>query len=122
MNLILQTWDLYEKGELVELVDITIGKDVNIDEACRFLKIGLLCTQDLTKLRPLMSNVVKMLTGQIDIDGKIISKPGLLSQFSGITTKNTSSTSSTTSLSANMSMSYATMSFESIFDRSNRVE
>ncbi|KAG2328440.1 hypothetical protein Bca52824_011168 [Brassica carinata] len=45
------------------------------EEACRYLKIGLLCTQDSPKLRPTMSTVVKLLKGEKDIDTRKIIRP-----------------------------------------------
>ncbi|XWS27518.1 hypothetical protein CRYUN_Cryun26dG0121800 [Craigia yunnanensis] len=76
-----RTWDLYERRELVGLVDTLLNGDFDAEEACRFLKVGLLCTQDTPKLRPSMSSVVKMLTGQKDVDRRMITKPGLISDF-----------------------------------------
>lgn len=76
-----RTWDLYERGELVALVDTSLNGDFDPEEACQFLKIGLLCTQDSPKLRPSMSTVVKMLTGQREVDDIKITKPGLISDF-----------------------------------------
>ncbi|KAH0866115.1 hypothetical protein HID58_083326, partial [Brassica napus] len=70
-----QAWELYERNELVDLVDIALGGVFDAEEACRYLRIGLLCTQDGTQLRPTMSTVVK------DIDTKKITKPGLISDF-----------------------------------------
>lgn len=63
------------------LVDTAMDGDFDAEEACRFLKIGLLCTQDTPKLRPSMSTVVKMLTGDIEVYDKKIMKPGLISDF-----------------------------------------
>ena len=79
--LLLQTWELYERRELVGLVDISLNGEFDAEEACKFLKIGLLCTQDTPKLRPSMSTVVKMLTGEKDVDDNQITKPGLISDF-----------------------------------------
>jgi hypothetical protein len=62
----LQTWRSYEQGHLEEIIDINIGEDLDVEEACRFLKVGLLCTQD-TEKRPNMSNIVKMLTGETGV-------------------------------------------------------
>ncbi|KAL3503710.1 hypothetical protein ACH5RR_038159 [Cinchona calisaya] len=76
-----RTWELYERRELVGLVDTELNGNFDAEQACRFLKIGLLCTQDSPKLRPSMSTVVKMLTGEIDIDDNSITKPGLISDF-----------------------------------------
>ncbi|PRQ53974.1 putative non-specific serine/threonine protein kinase [Rosa chinensis] len=72
----------YERGKLVELADpSTLNEGLNVEEACIFMKIGLLCTQDKPKLRPSMSTVVKMLTGETDVDDEKIDKPGMLSEF-----------------------------------------
>ena len=79
--LLLQTWHLYERRELVGLVDTALNGDFDAEEACRFLKIGLLCTQDTPKLRPSMSTVVKMLKGLKEVDDTKITKPGLISDF-----------------------------------------
>lgn len=78
---LLQTWDLYEKNELVFLVDTALNGNFDAEEACRFLKIGLLCTQEGPKLRPSMSTIVKMLKGELNIDDRTITKPGLISDF-----------------------------------------
>ncbi|XVF87957.1 hypothetical protein PTKIN_Ptkin19aG0010100 [Pterospermum kingtungense] len=76
-----RTWDLYERRELVGLVDSSLNGDFDAEEACRFLKVGLLCTQDTPKFRPSMSSVVKLLTGERDVDERKITKPGLISDF-----------------------------------------
>ncbi|WVZ00948.1 hypothetical protein V8G54_027017 [Vigna mungo] len=79
--LILQTWELYERKELVGLVDTSLDGEFDAEQACKFMKIGLLCTQESPKLRPSMSSVVKMLTGKIDVDDSKITKPALISDF-----------------------------------------
>lgn len=76
-----RAWDLYERRELVGLVDTSLNGDFDAEEACRFMKIGLLCTQDTPKLRPSMSTVVKMLTVERDADAFEVTKPGLISDF-----------------------------------------
>ncbi|KAI3466057.1 hypothetical protein Pfo_022720 [Paulownia fortunei] len=126
-NLLERAWALYEKGKLVQLVDKALEGDFSTDEACRYLNIGLLCTQDKPKSRPTMSVVAKMLKGEIDVDEVNISKPGLLTELmtlksssnaphassSGFGTQDKSSSSQSTN------MTYATMTFSSIYDRSN---
>lgn len=122
-----RVWQLYREGELEGLVDTSVGEDVDIFEACRYLKIGLLCTQSLPKSRPSMSNILKMLKDEIDVNDKDLSDPGLLSELMNYkTTKNnTSGTSSSTSgkqdvsspLYGNTSTSYANMTFTTITDR-----
>lgn len=69
------------RKELVGMVDYTMNGDFDAEEACRFLKVGLLCTQDNSKRRPSMSNVVKMLTGEVKINDETIKKPILMSDF-----------------------------------------
>lgn len=133
----LQAWNLYEQGELEELVDMSFNGDVNTKEACRYLKIGLLCTQGMPRLRPNMSTVVEMLMGKIDVDNMIVFKPGLFSELmeqnggGGKDKVNTRDTfeiesegtgkqlSSFPSSSGNITTSFATMTFNSIYDRSN---
>ncbi|CAK9157795.1 unnamed protein product [Ilex paraguariensis] len=87
-----RTWKLYERRELVGLVDTSLNGDFDAEVACRFLKIGLLCTQDTPKLRPSMSKVVKMLIGQIDVDDNEITKPGLISDFMDLKIRTTPQT------------------------------
>ncbi|KAL3643237.1 Cold-responsive protein kinase 1 [Castilleja foliolosa] len=82
-----RTWQLYERKELVALVDTSLNGDFDAEQACRFLKIGLLCTQDSPKLRPSMSTVVQMLTGVKDFDEDTITKPGLISDFMDLKVK-----------------------------------
>ncbi|KAB5521758.1 hypothetical protein DKX38_026077 [Salix brachista] len=74
-------WELFERRELVALVDESLNGDFDAEEACRVLNIGLLCTQDDPNLRPSMSTVVKMLTGLKNVDERKITRPGLISDF-----------------------------------------
>uniref|UniRef100_A0A2N9I108 Protein kinase domain-containing protein n=1 Tax=Fagus sylvatica TaxID=28930 RepID=A0A2N9I108_FAGSY len=137
VGLLLDTWVMFESGELLRLVDASLDEDF-IEEACKFLKIGLLCTQDMPKLRPTMSIVVSMLLGEVHVNDKDITKPGLLSdlmhpkakdnkgQKYKAEMKNSSDTASTglgklynssSSSSGHMTTSVATMTFNSIYDR-----
>ncbi|XP_047334469.1 cold-responsive protein kinase 1-like [Impatiens glandulifera] len=75
------TWELYEKRELLLLVDTSLAGNFDAEEACMFLKIGLLCTQETASIRPNMSMVVKMLLGEKHVDEKKLNKPGLISDF-----------------------------------------
>ncbi|KAL9366227.1 hypothetical protein Peur_037426 [Populus x canadensis] len=98
-----RTWELYERRELVSLVDASLNGDFNAEEACRFLKIGLLCTQDDPNLRPSMSTVVKMLTGRKNFDERRITKPGLISDFMDLKVRAPSKTKASASTSFNVS-------------------
>lgn len=84
----IQAWQLYEKKELVLLVDTSLDGNFDAEQACKFLKIGLLCTQDALKLRPSMSTILKMLTGEMIVDDNKITKPGLISDFMDLKIKN----------------------------------
>ncbi|KAI3861949.1 hypothetical protein MKW98_018232, partial [Papaver atlanticum] len=128
-DLLERTWGLYERGELVMLVDTAMDGDFDAEEACKFLKISLLCTQDSPKLRPSMSTVVKMLTGEVAVNNDI-TKPGLISDFMDLkvrsnedrpSTYNTVSSSSDQndhSLSSGNTTSCATITFTDISYRS----
>ncbi|XP_020965164.1 putative serine/threonine-protein kinase isoform X2 [Arachis ipaensis] len=76
-----RAWNLYERNELVALVDISLNGKFDAEQACRFLKIGLLCTQDSPRIRPSMSSVVKMLTGEMTVDDSKITKPALITDI-----------------------------------------
>lgn len=118
----------------MELVDTSLNGEYNAEEVLRYLKIGLICTQDKPRLRPPMSKVVKMLTGDIDSKDKEITRPGLLSDFmflradkgrkenmknSSYTVSEGTSQLNSSSLPGNMNTSFATMTFTSIDERSN---
>ncbi|KAJ6966821.1 cold-responsive protein kinase 1-like [Populus alba x Populus x berolinensis] len=102
-----RTWELYERRELVSLVDASLNGDFNADEACKFLKIGLLCTQDDPNLRPSMSTVVKMLSGRKNVDERKITKPGLISDFMDLKVR---APSSKTKASASTSFNVSSLS------------
>eukprot|EP00258_Populus_trichocarpa_P009884 XP_002316869.3 cold-responsive protein kinase 1 isoform X2 [Populus trichocarpa] len=137
--LVERVWDFYQNLELVNLVDTSLAGDYDVEEACNYLKIGLLCIQDVPKQRPSMSTVVMMLMGEIEVNDKI-SRPGLLSEFTSFKgdkmpkheggkdqnnkweMKNSSSTSvkvENSSSSSGVDTSHATMTFSSIYDRGN---
>ncbi|MCL7044996.1 hypothetical protein MKW94_001521, partial [Papaver nudicaule] len=129
-DLLERTWALYERNELVMLVDTAMDGDFDVEEACKFLKISLLCTQDSPKLRPSMSTVVKMLSGEVGVKNDI-TKPGLISDFMDLkvrsnddkpNTKSTyntgSSGSNDHSLSSGNTTSCATLTFTDISYRS----
>lgn len=69
-------WELYEKGELITLVDESMGTSLDVKEACSYLKIGLLCTQDNYRLRPSVSTVLEMLRGKCEVNTDNISRLG----------------------------------------------
>ncbi|KAK1305050.1 putative LRR receptor-like serine/threonine-protein kinase [Acorus calamus] len=127
-----RTWSLHERKELVLLVDTSLNGDFDAEEACRFLKIGLLCTQDSPKLRPSMSTILRLLTGENTIDDENITKPGLISDFmdlkvrsqekaekinTSVCTDTVCELNSSSSSSAN-NTTFVSLSFTEIQDRS----
>ncbi|KAF3431229.1 hypothetical protein FNV43_RR25959 [Rhamnella rubrinervis] len=60
-------WNLYGTGRLHEVIDPVLEGNYQVEEASRLLQIGLLCAQASAELRPSMSVVVKMLTGDPEI-------------------------------------------------------
>lgn len=119
-----RTWALYEQGELERIIDATLSHDLDTEEACRFLKIGLMCTQDEAGLRPSMSTVVNMLTGVKDIESIKINTPGLISDFTQLkvgrkkTNELIASSSSTASNEGSSgNNTHTPMSFTAIVDR-----
>ncbi|KAL6283206.1 hypothetical protein ACE6H2_014135 [Prunus campanulata] len=72
-------WYLHETKREVELVDSRIS-DFNEEEVKRVIAIAFLCTQASPLLRPSMSRVVGMLSGDIEV-ATVTSKPGYLTDW-----------------------------------------
>ncbi|KAF9587457.1 hypothetical protein IFM89_002638 [Coptis chinensis] len=79
MYLLEWAWNLYENNHGLELVD-PILNSFNKEEAIRLLGVGLLCTQASPTMRPPMSRVVAMLTGDIEVS-TVASRPGYLTDW-----------------------------------------
>ncbi|KAL5200321.1 hypothetical protein ABZP36_021524 [Zizania latifolia] len=107
----LQTWKYYDQGHLDKIIDSSLGDDLDVDEACRFLTVGLLCTQDITKRRPTMSMVISMLTGEMEVDKEKISKPDVIRDFRDLKLRS-KATSTSTLLTSIMAHSSASSSQE----------
>ncbi|KAB1202734.1 hypothetical protein CJ030_MR8G002234 [Morella rubra] len=65
---------LQEQGNLLELVDPSLGSSYSSEEAMRMLNMALLCTNPSPTLRPAMSSVVGMLEGKIPVQAPIIKR------------------------------------------------
>uniref|UniRef100_A0A7N0SY13 non-specific serine/threonine protein kinase n=1 Tax=Kalanchoe fedtschenkoi TaxID=63787 RepID=A0A7N0SY13_KALFE len=65
---------LQEQGNLLELVDPSLGTEYNQKEAMRMLNLSLLCTNPSPSLRPAMSSVVKMLEGKAPIQAPVVKR------------------------------------------------
>ncbi|XP_052733534.1 probable LRR receptor-like serine/threonine-protein kinase At1g56140 isoform X2 [Vigna angularis] len=72
-------WQLHESNLIMDLVDPRLS-EFNEEEVKRIVGIALLCTQTSPSLRPSMSRVVAMLSGDIEVN-TVTSKPGYLSDW-----------------------------------------
>ncbi|KAI4323202.1 hypothetical protein L6164_022828 [Bauhinia variegata] len=59
-------WNLFENNRVIELVDPRLS-EFNEEEVKRIAGVALLCTQTSPALRPSMSRVVAMLSGDIEV-------------------------------------------------------
>ncbi|XP_057539375.1 cold-responsive protein kinase 1-like isoform X1 [Amaranthus tricolor] len=106
-HLVQRAWNMFKNESLVELVDETFREDLDFEEASRFFKIALLCMQEVPKLRPLMSTVVAMLQGEVDITEMSITQPGMLCEFTDIKAKEISIEHTDKSTSAFVSLTFS---------------
>lgn len=71
----LQACQLQQRGSLMELIDERLGSNFNEREAEKVLKVALLCTNASPSVRPIMSEVVRMLEGEMEIPD-VVPEPG----------------------------------------------
>ncbi|XP_058071782.1 probable LRR receptor-like serine/threonine-protein kinase At1g56140 isoform X6 [Magnolia sinica] len=78
-------WTLHEANRPLELIDPTLSEFDN-GEALRMIGVALLCTQTSPVLRPPMSRVVAMLSGDVKVSS-VTSRPSYLTlwQFNDLT-------------------------------------
>ena len=74
-----QAWTLHENNRRLELVDPALTT-FDETEASRIIGVALMCTQASPMLRPTMSRVVAMLTGDIEV-GIVTAKPSYLTDW-----------------------------------------
>ncbi|KHN19087.1 G-type lectin S-receptor-like serine/threonine-protein kinase [Glycine soja] len=58
-------WKLWNEKDIQSLIDPEISNPNNVNDIVRCIHIGLLCSQELAKERPLMATVVSMLNSEI---------------------------------------------------------
>lgn len=68
------TWRLYQQQQQLELVDPKLGGTFSPEQVIRVFHVALLCTQEITKLRPTMSRVTLLLSDKFVIS-EIPTKP-----------------------------------------------
>ncbi|CAM8975141.1 unnamed protein product [Rhodiola kirilowii] len=72
-------WELYEEGRLLELVDPEMD-DYKEEDVIRYIKVAFFCTQTAATRRPLMSQVVEMLSRNIRLNEKQLTAPGFFQE------------------------------------------
>ncbi|KAG6782952.1 hypothetical protein POTOM_012379 [Populus tomentosa] len=92
-------WTLYESRQSLLLMDPSVT-EFDENEALRVIGVALLCTQASPAMRPTMSRVVAMFTGDIEVS-TVTSKPSYLTDMdfkditSSFSTENTPASAST---------------------------
>lgn len=76
----MKAYVLHEQGNLLELVDPSLGSDYSKEEAMRMLILALLCANPSPTLRPSMSSVVSMLEGKIPVQAPLVKRGGMLNE------------------------------------------
>lgn len=70
-----QAWELYEEEKLLELVDPDL-KEYPEEEVIKYIKVAFFCTQATANRRPMMSQVIDMLSRNIKLNEKELTPPG----------------------------------------------
>eukprot|EP01018_Ginkgo_biloba_P031196 Gb_10938 [translate_table: standard] len=107
------TWQLHEENRLLQLVDPRLEGAYPEEEALRFIKVALYCTQAVANRRPPMSQVLAMVSKEIDFTEKPLSRPGFISDLTklkirGDTDKSPSTSSTALQHKVTSSSSYST--------------
>ncbi|KAE8652710.1 putative serine/threonine-protein kinase isoform X2 [Cucumis sativus] len=109
-----RVWELYEEGKLLDIVDPRLG-DYPQEEVLRYMKVALFCTQAAANRRPVMSQVIDMLTKNNKLNEKLLTAPGF---YGGLGTSDIPSVSKKTSnASSSNEMSFAGISITKITPR-----
>ncbi|OVA10392.1 Protein kinase domain [Macleaya cordata] len=72
---------LQQKGNLLELIDPDLKMDYSVKEATRVLDLAMLCTNPSPTLRPIMSDVVKILEGKMKMKSLPVQAPYSVDDF-----------------------------------------
>ncbi|TKY71678.1 LRR receptor serine/threonine-protein kinase [Spatholobus suberectus] len=89
-------WQLYEEGKLLEFVDPDM-EEFPEEEVIRYMKVALFCTQSAASRRPLMIQVVDMLSKAIQLNEKELTAPGFFTNEGESSRKNSNPVFSNTS-------------------------
>ncbi|XP_047946808.1 putative serine/threonine-protein kinase [Salvia hispanica] len=68
-------WELYQEAKLLDLVDPEL-EEFPEKEVLRYVKVALFCTQAAASRRPLMSQVIEMLSRNVRLNVNELTPPG----------------------------------------------
>ncbi|KAL2341916.1 hypothetical protein Fmac_009856 [Flemingia macrophylla] len=89
-------WELHEEGKLLEFVDPEM-EEYPEEEVMRYMKVALFCTQAAAGRRPLMIQVVDMLSKAMQLNEKELTAPGFFTNEGESSRKNFNPVSSNAS-------------------------
>ncbi|KAL8103779.1 cold-responsive protein kinase 1-like isoform X1 [Apium graveolens] len=89
-------WQLYEEGQLLEMVDPEL-EGFPEEEVIRYIKIAFFCTQGTASRRPTMSQVVDMLSRNTRLNEKELLPPGFSQDTGGRSSSRNKSSDTPTS-------------------------
>ncbi|KAF2297672.1 hypothetical protein GH714_002149 [Hevea brasiliensis] len=98
-------WQLHEEGKLLELVDPELG-DFPEEEVIRYMKVAFFCTQAAASRRPLMSQVVDMLSKNVRLNEMLLSPPGFFQDSIGLSGPPSSTKKSSADSTSNQMSSF----------------
>nr|POF06205.1 isoform 2 of probable lrr receptor-like serine/threonine-protein kinase [Quercus suber] len=87
-------WELYQEKRLLELLDPEL-EGYPEEEIIRYMKVAFFCSQATASRRPLMSQVVEMLSRNIRLNEKELTAPGFFTDAGESSSKKGSITEST---------------------------
>ncbi|KAL5207919.1 hypothetical protein ABZP36_032354 [Zizania latifolia] len=73
-----KAWVLYQQDSLLDMVDRSMEGGYPEEEALRFIKVALSCTQAVPCSRPTMRQVVRMLSRSVHFDELEMRPPGFV--------------------------------------------
>ncbi|KAK7857486.1 cold-responsive protein kinase 1 [Quercus suber] len=90
----IEAWELYQEKRLLELLDPEL-EGYPEEEIIRYMKVAFFCSQATASRRPLMSQVVEMLSRNIRLNEKELTAPGFFTDAGESSSKKGSITEST---------------------------
>ncbi|KAI5657045.1 hypothetical protein M9H77_25838 [Catharanthus roseus] len=76
-------WQLYEEGRMLELVDPEM-EGFPQEEVLKYIKVAFFCTQSNANRRPMISQVIEMLSRDIRLNEKELTPPGFFQTSTGL--------------------------------------